>query len=141
MFREATLFYYIAAEKQVQEIGEVNVATSNVLSDYADSVVKWFVAFTSKIKRLVRTPYGEPQDPRGAPQSTDSLSIGPSESQTPATTEQNRGSTSGEELIAAGNVIRDVIYSTRQNVHIVHEVFRQVLKVLTFEKHKKVEYA
>lgn len=120
-----TNLYATDPEEQVQEIGEKAVTSSGDLAKYGDSVVKWFVAFTSTIKRVVKMQYGEQLDPRNASQSTESLGSVATEPQTPTTTEQNRGSAMSEYLIVAGDVIRDVIYSTRENVHIVHEVFRQ----------------
>ena len=65
---------------------------------------------------------------RSTSQSTDSLNNGANETQA-ATTEQSRKGAIYEDLIVSGKVIRDVIYSTRENVQILHEVFRQVMKV------------
>ena len=65
---------------------------------------------------------------RSTSQSTDSLNNGANETQA-VTTEQSRKGAIYEDLIVSGKVIRDVIYSTRENVQIVHEVFRQVMKL------------
>ena len=85
------------------------------------------MAFTSKIKRVVKLHYGDMIDMRVTSQSTESLTSSSDQQQSG---EQNRAMAMYEDLIVAGNVIRDVIYSTRENVHIVHEVFRQVRKKL-----------
>ena len=62
---------------------------------------------------------------RSTSQSTESLGSSSTDQQG-SSSDQNRGAARYEDLIVAGDVIRDVIYSTRENVHIVHEVFRQV---------------
>ena len=103
-----------------------NIPPSTNLTKYADSVVKWFVMFLSKIKRVVKMQYGELQSPRGHAQSVDTLAGASSESQLSTVTENSRAAAIYEDLVLGGDIILDVIYSTRENVHIVHEVFRQV---------------
>ena len=106
-----------------------NMPPSSNLTRYADSVVKWFVAFLSKIKRVVnvaKMQSGELQSPRGTTQSVDNLGGASSESQLSTVSENSRAAAIYEDLLLGGDIILDVIYSTRENVHIVHEVFRQV---------------
>ena len=106
-----------------------NLPPSSNLTRYADSVVKWFVAFLSKIKRVVnvaKMQSGELQSPRGTTQSVDNLGGASSESQLSTVSENSRAAAIYEDLLLGGDIILDVIYSTRENVHIVHEVFRQV---------------
>ena len=116
-------------EKQVEELdlsAIKNMPPLNHLTKYADSVVKWFVAFLSKIKRVVKMQTSELQSPRSATQSMDSLGGAGSDSQLSSASENSRASAIYEDLLLGGDIILDVIYSTRENVHIVHEVFRQV---------------
>ena len=82
------------------------------------------MAFLSKIKRVVKLQTGE-QSPRSNTQSMDSLGAAASDSQLSSTSENSRTAIY-EDLLVGGDIILDVIYSTRENVHIVHEVFRQV---------------
>ena len=99
-----------------------NITAASPLTKYADSVVKWFVAFLSKIKRVVKMQHGEAQS---TSQSVDNLGGTGSESQLSTMSENSRAAIY-EELLLGGDIILDVICSTRENVHIVHEVFRQV---------------
>ena len=125
------LFLY-NAEDQVQELDVSimkNLPPSGNLTKYADSVVKWFVAFLSKIKRVAKLQSGELQSPRGNGQSVDNLSVASGESQLTTVSENSRAAAAYEDLLLGGDIILDVIYSTRENVHIVHEVFRQVTKI------------
>jgi hypothetical protein len=103
-----------------------NMPPSNNLTKYADSVVKWFVAFLSKIKRVVKKQSGDLQSPRSNTQSMDTIGGASSESQLSTVSENSRAAAIYEDLVLGGDIILDVIYSTRENVHIVHEVFRQV---------------
>lgn len=115
-------------EEQVQELDVTvmkNIPSSTHLTKYADSVVKWFVAFLSKIKRVIKMQAGDLQSPQ-VTQSLDTLSGANSESQLSSMSENSRAAAAYEELMLGGDIILDVIYSTRENVHIVHEVFRQV---------------
>ena len=97
------------------------------LTKYADSVVKWFVAFLSKIKRVVKMQSGDLSSPKDTSQSMDTLGVVGSESQLSTVSENSRSAALYEDLLLGGDIILDVIYSTRENVHIVLEVFRQVM--------------
>ena len=127
----------IQTEEQVQELDLAamkNMPAASNLTRYADSVVKWFVAFLSKIKRVVnvvKMQSGELQSQRGTAQSVDNLSgVSSSESQLSTVSENSRAASMYEDLLLGGDIILDVICSTRENVHIVHEVFRQVKRAV-----------
>lgn len=89
------------------------------LTKYADSVVKWFVAFLSKIKRVVKMQ-------AATSTSVDTLTSTNNDLQASTVSEGSRNALY-EDLLLGSSIILDVIYSTRENVHIVHEVFRQVI--------------
>lgn len=89
-----------------------------------ESVLRWFVAFTVRFKRNHITPMSpnvsqsvvsisstDSSEP-GSPGASDAANVSP---------ERNR-----ESLLEASEVIRKVLYSTRSNVRLLHEVFRQV---------------
>ena len=121
-----TNLYATDPEDQVEELDVSaikNIPPLNSLTKYADSVIKWFVAFLSKIKRVVKMQTGE-QSPKSNTQSMDSLGAAASDSQLSSASESSRPAIY-EDLLLGGDIILDVIYSTRENVHIVHEVFRQ----------------
>ncbi|CAB3994423.1 ral GTPase-activating subunit alpha-2 isoform X2, partial [Paramuricea clavata] len=128
MWTPRTNLYATNPDEQVQELDVSvmkNMPPSTNLTKYADSVVKWFVMFLSKIKRVVKMQYGELQSPRGHAQSVDTLAGASSESQLSTVSENSRAAAIYEDFLLGGDIILDVIYSTRENVHIVHEVFRQ----------------
>ena len=139
----------IQTEEQVQELDLAamkNMPAPSNLTRYADSVVKWFVAFLSKIKRVVnvvKMQSGELQSQRGTAQSVDNLSgVSSSESQLSTVSENSRAASMYEDLLLGGDIILDVICSTRENVHIVHEVFRQVKRgvIIPCSQHGEYKY-
>ncbi|XP_015748579.1 PREDICTED: ral GTPase-activating protein subunit alpha-1-like, partial [Acropora digitifera] len=88
-----------------------------------ESVLRWFVAFTVRFKRTYAVPMSpnvnqsvvsisstDSSEP-GSPGASDAVGVSP---------ERNR-----ETLLDASEVIRKVLYSTRSNVRLLHEVFRQ----------------
>ena len=89
-----------------------------------ESVLRWFVAFTVRFKRTYVVPMSpnvnqsvvsisstDSSEP-GSPGASDAIGVSP---------ERNK-----ETLLDASEVIRKVLYSTRSNVRLLHEVFRQV---------------
>ena len=90
-----------------------------------ESVLRWFVAFTVRFKRT-----GGIAEAPSVNQSVVSItSTGSNEPGSPTTpTEANRFSPARnkEYLHDASDAIRKVLYSTRENIQILHEVFRQV---------------
>ena len=89
-----------------------------------ESVLRWFVAFTVRFKRTYVVPMSpnvnqsvvsisstDSSEP-GSPGAIDGVGVSP---------ERNK-----ETLFDASEVIRKVLYSTRSNVRLLHEVFRQV---------------
>lgn len=88
-----------------------------------ESVLRWFVAFTVRFKRTYVVPMSpnvnqsvvsisstDSSEP-GSPGASDAVGVSP---------ERNK-----ETLLDASEVIRKVLYSTRSNVRLLHEVFRQ----------------
>ncbi|XP_028395941.1 ral GTPase-activating protein subunit alpha-2-like isoform X2 [Dendronephthya gigantea] len=136
MWTPQTNLYATNPDDQVRELNVAvlkNTQPSGNLTKYADSVVKWFVAFLSKIKRVVKMQAGDLSSPRDTSQSMDTLGVAGSESQVSTASENSRAAAIYEDLLLGGDIILDVIYSTRENVHIVHEVFRQAF-ILTMDK-------
>lgn len=90
-----------------------------------ESVLRWFVAFTVRFRRSDST-----SESSNVNQSVVSISSTEgSEPPSPAS-DHNRFSPARnkEYLQDASEVIRKVLYSTRSNIRLLHEVFRQVWK-------------
>ena len=91
-----------------------------------ESVLRWFVAFTVRFKRTDSVP----ESPNVNQSVVSISSTGSSEPGSPLViTEANRFSPARnkEYLHDASDVIRKVLYSTRSNIRLLHEVLRQVL--------------
>lgn len=84
-------------------------------------MLRWFVAFTVRFKRTYVVPMSPNVNQSVVSiSSTDSSEPG-SPGASDVSPERNK-----ETLLDAGEVIRKVLYSTRSNVRLLHEVFRQV---------------
>ncbi|XP_046849853.1 ral GTPase-activating protein subunit alpha-1-like isoform X3 [Xenia sp. Carnegie-2017] len=127
MWTPHTNLYTTNPENQVKELDPSTMKnfSADGLTKYADSVVKWFVAFLSKIKRVVKMQ-------AAASTSVDTLTSTNNDLQASTVSEGSRNALY-EDLLLGSSIILDVIYSTRENVHIVHEVFRQAF-ILPMEK-------
>lgn len=98
-----------------------------------ESVLRWFVAFTVRFKRSDST-----SESSNVNQSV--VSVSSTEGSEPASplagTDPNRYSPARnrEFLQDASEVIRGVLYSTRANIRLLHEVLRQVWNVCVCRK-------
>lgn len=103
-----------------------DIAQNSKMTGPRESVLKWFVAFTVRFKRQSSS---EPSSPFLSSKSLDSqLSSSPTSSpgSIPNVDVLRTGSSNSEHLYEASDVIRRVLYSTRENVQLLHEVLRQV---------------
>lgn len=92
-----------------------------------ESVLRWFVAFTVRFKRQNLSELSSPF--LSSTKSLESqLSSSPTSSpgSIPNVDMLRSGSSGSEHLYEASDVIRRVLYSTRENVQLLHEVLRQV---------------
>ncbi|XP_048586068.1 ral GTPase-activating protein subunit alpha-2 [Nematostella vectensis] len=118
--------YHSSPELQVPmaTMNPENVSTHMVGA--RESVLRWFVAFTVRFKRQEEGQ--EPSSPTFTSKSMESLP--------PSTTTPGMGSTADmmksisndkkkEDLHTASDIIRRVLYSTKENVQLLHEVLRQ----------------
>ncbi|KXJ04572.1 hypothetical protein AC249_AIPGENE27717, partial [Exaiptasia diaphana] len=109
----------------VPTVTSSDMAKLSRMSGPRESVLRWFVAFTVRFKRQNADDPGSPflssksldtplsSSPTSSPGSIASVDL------------LRTGSTNSEHLYEASDVIRKVLYSTKDNVQLLHEVLRQ----------------
>ncbi|KAK3718791.1 hypothetical protein QZH41_014047, partial [Actinostola sp. cb2023] len=95
------------------------------MSGPRESVLRWFVAFTVRFKRQNPDEPGSPFLASRSMESTLSSSPTSSPGSIASVDLLRTGSTNSEHLYEASDVIRRVLYSTKENVQLLHEVLRQ----------------
>ena len=88
-----------------------------------ESVLRWFVAFTNRFRRTDQSADSEVD---GSADPTTPTYVMPATSLATANVPADSALMNKENLHIASEIIRKVLYSTKDNVQLLHEVFRQV---------------
>lgn len=118
-------YYFVVAQVPRSKSKAGNTELDKWMNSARESVLRWFVAFTVRFRRSDST-----SESSNVNQSV--VSISSTEGSEPASpgaaSDHNRFSPARnkEYLQDASEVIRKVLYSTKSNIRLLHEVLRQV---------------